>query len=132
MRVLIVTATNSEIEPLTATLAARADMSSSLRAFAHSDHEVHVLTTGVGMVATAAWCARTLAASSYDLALNLGVCGSFDPSLPPGTVVHVVSDGLPELGAEDGERFLTIHDLQLLGDDEFPFRGGRLVNVDPP
>src|SRR5258708_13203839 len=36
-------------------------------------HQVDVLITGVGMVATAAWCSRALAQSSYDLALNLGV-----------------------------------------------------------
>ncbi len=91
-----------------------------------------MLTAGVGMVATAAWCARALSAASYDLALNLGVCGSFDASLPPGTVVHVREDRLAELGAEDGDRFLTIHDLGLLDANAFPFQNGRLVNVDPP
>ena len=83
------------------------------------------LTTGVGMVATAAWCSRALAQTTYDLALNFGVCGSFDPALPPGTVVHVVADRLAELGAEDGERFLTLQDLKLGGDDE-------VVNPAPP
>jgi futalosine hydrolase len=86
---------------------------------------VDVLTTGVGMVATAAWCSRALARTRYDLALNLGICGSFDPALPPGTVVHVVADRLAELGAEDGERFLTLRELELGGDDEF-------VNPAPP
>jgi futalosine hydrolase len=84
------------------------------------------------MVATAAHCSRALAAGGYGLALNFGVCGSFDPALPPGTVVHVTSDRLPELGAEDGDRFLSIHDLQLLGEHEFPFEGGALVNSRPP
>ena len=96
------------------------------------DHDVDVLTTGVGMVATAAWCSRTFAAEHYDLALNLGVCGSFDRSVSPGTVVHVTSDRFAELGAEDGDSFLSIHDLQLLGEDEFPFEGGLLVNGAPP
>jgi futalosine hydrolase len=91
-----------------------------------------VLITGVGMVATAVWTSRLLSATSYDLALNLGLCGSFDRSLGPGTVVHVTSDRLPELGAEDGDAFLTIHDLQLIDRDDFPFRGGALVNGEPP
>ena len=64
----------------------------------------------------------------FDVALNLGVCGSFRPEICPGAVVHVVSDRLPELGAEDGDAFLTIQEMKLLGDDEFPFTGGRLVN----
>jgi futalosine hydrolase len=84
-----------------------------------------VLITGVGMVATAAQTARRLATASYDVALNLGVCGSFDPALAPGTVVHVVSDQLAEVGAEDGEAFLTLRDLKLDGETE-------LVNSAPP
>ncbi len=88
-------------------------------------HEVAILTTGVGMVATAAWCSRALAQTPYELALNFGVCGSFDPALGPGTVVHVVSDRLAELGAEDDTTFLTLQDLKLGGDAE-------LVNPAPP
>ena len=84
------------------------------------------------MVATAAWCSRLLAGASYDLALNLGVCGSFDRALTPGAVVHVASDRLAELGAEDGERFLTVQELQLVRDDEFPFQDGLLINRQPP
>jgi futalosine hydrolase len=93
-----------------------------------------LLVTGVGMVATAAQVARALAPippqvsegrPRYDVALNLGLCGSFDPALPPGTVVHVVSDQLPELGAEDGEGFLTLRELGLDGDLE-------IVNAAPP
>jgi futalosine hydrolase len=116
MRILLVAATAPEIAPL----------------LAHRRSDVDVLITGVGMVATAAHCSRALATSSYDLALNLGVCGSFDPALAPGTVVRVTTDRLAELGAEDDDRFLTIHELQLLGENEFPFERGALVNRHPP
>lgn len=84
------------------------------------------------MMATAAWCGRTLVGGRYDLCLNLGVCGSFDPGLPPGAVVHVVSDRVADLGAEDGDDFLTAEDLGLVGANEFPFTDGRLVNASPP
>ena len=80
------------------------------------------------MTATATWCARVLARHSYDLAVNLGVCGSFVPACPPGTVVNVVTDCIPERGAEDGEHFLTIQDLGLLRPDDPPYTGARLVN----
>jgi futalosine hydrolase len=105
---------------------------SRLGSSAYRGHAIDVLTTGVGMVATAAWCARILAATHYDMALNFGVCGSFDAALPPGTVVHVISDTIAELGAEDDDRFLSVHDLQLLGENEFPFEQGRLSNRTPP
>ena len=96
------------------------------------DHDVDVLTTGVGMIATAAWCSRTFAAEHYDLALNVGLCGSFDSSLAAPAVVHVTADRIAELGAEDGDDFLTIHQLQLLDENEFPFDGGLLINANPP
>ena len=84
------------------------------------------------MVATAAWCSRAFASEHYDLALNVGLCGSFRSELAPGVVVHVTADRLAELGAEDGDDFLTIHQLQLLSENDFPLEGGLLVNAAPP
>jgi futalosine hydrolase len=103
-----------------------------LTTYVCNDHEVDVLVTGVGMVATASWCSLILARGRYDVALNLGVCGSFDRSLTLGTVVHVVTDRLSELGAEDGDAFLSVQQLHLLGENEPPFVEGRLVNNAPP
>jgi futalosine hydrolase len=132
MRFLLVTATDLEIAPLVERLTLVSRSSDRLRGFTLAGHHVDVLTTGVGMIATATWCARVLAQQQYDLAINLGVCGSFDPACPPGTVVHVMADCIPELGAEDGERFLTVQELGLLGPDDPPFVGGRLVNPHAP
>ena len=134
MRLLLVAATDLEIAPLVARLT---PVSHSLErwasfaygpraSFAHGPHDVDILVTGVGMTATAAWSARVLAKQSYDLAVNLGVCGSFDPAYPPGTVVNVMTDCFPELGAEDGEQFLTLQELGLLRPDDPS--DGRLVN----
>jgi len=109
MRILIVAATEGEITALRPEL----------------KPDVDVLVTGVGMVATAARCARALALTRYDLALNVGICGSFDPALAPGTVVHVVRDHIAELGAEDDEAFVTIEAIQLPAEWTF-------VNSAPP
>ena len=97
MRILIVAATEGEIAGLRP----------------HLKPDVDVLVTGVGMVSTASRCARALALTAYDLALNVGICGSFDRALAPGTVVHVVRDHIAELGAEDDEAFVTIEQIQL-------------------
>lgn len=111
MRILVVAATPQEIP--------------CLRSGRYGQHDVEVLVTGVGMVATAARTARALARSHVDVAFNFGVCGSFDASLAPGTVVHVTSDQLSELGAEDGETFLPIEQLGLGAD-------AVIVNAAPP
>jgi futalosine hydrolase len=136
VRILIVAATGIEIAPivakLTGTGAGEILTGSRPRAYEYGHHDVDVLITGVGMVATAAWCSRVLATSAYDFALNLGVCGGFDPALTPGTVVHVRSDRIAELGAEDGDGFLTAQELKLVGENEFPFTGGRLASLAPP
>jgi futalosine hydrolase len=108
LKVLIVSATDAELAPLVA-----------------SGHDVDRLITGVGMAATAARCAKALAGGEYGLALNFGVCGSFDSELMPGRVVHVVADRFSELGAEDGDAFLTLDELGLPGE-------GEIINVRPP
>jgi futalosine hydrolase len=125
MRILIVAATDPEVASIVERMYSTPTGDTGVDTYTHGAHDIDVLITGVGMVATAAWCSRALTQTFYDLALNLGVCGSFDRTLEPGTVVHIVSDRLAELGAEDGERFLTLEDLQLPGESEF-------VNLDPP
>jgi futalosine hydrolase len=115
MRILIVAATAAEVAPIVAQIGPSSDR-----------HEL--LITGVGMVATAAKCSRALAKAHFDVALNVGVCGSFDPALAPGTVVHVISERIAELGAEDGDMFLSIESLHLLGPDD----RAEIVNANPP
>jgi futalosine hydrolase len=131
VRILLVSATAAEIGPVTAGLR-RSGGVEELMTYISNSHEVDVLVTGVGMVATATWCSLVLSRGRYDMALNVGVCGSFDRSLTPGTVVHVVTDRLSELGAEDGDAFLSIHQLHLLDENEPPYVAGRLVNPAPP
>jgi futalosine hydrolase len=131
VRVLVVAATRPEVAPLVSHIdnpvSHHRVLSGSL-----GPHKVDVLLTGVGMVATAVWCTRALAIGGYDVAVNLGVCGSYSEAVPPPAVVHVTSDQLPELGAEDGARFLSLAEIGLMNPDEFPWSGGRLVNTGWP
>jgi futalosine hydrolase len=124
VRILITAATGLEVAPIIKRMDS-ATANADVGWYAFALHRIDVLITGVGMVATAARCARALTQTSYDLALNFGVCGSFDAAITPGTVVHIVSDRLAELGAENGDDFLTLEDLQLAGESEFS-------NLDPP
>jgi futalosine hydrolase len=132
VRILLVTATEAELAALVARLGSGAARAPRLTAFQYGAHDVDVLTTGVGMVATATWCSRVLMADTYDVAFNFGVCGTFDRALAAGSVVHVTADRIAELGAEDGGAFLTIHELDLLCENEFPFQAGEVVNAAPP
>jgi futalosine hydrolase len=132
MRILVAAATRFEIAPVAQALGADTASAARVMSARTARHHVDLLITGVGMVPAAAWCARQLAGHHYDLALNAGVCGTFDPAGALGEVVHVTADRMAELGAESGAGFLSIHDLKLLEPDEFPFTGGALVNAAPP
>src|SRR5262245_8250858 len=102
MRILLVAATATEVAAVVTHCREVNPAASSAKRFARGDHELDVLITGVGMVATAAWCSRALSEVRYELALNVGLCGTFDRAIDVGTVVHVTSDRIVELGAEDG------------------------------
>ena len=113
MRVLIVAATEFEV----------GDMRSEVGI---QKSDIDFLITGVGMVATAFALGKHLATNPYDLAINLGIAGSFDRSIDLGEVVEVVEDSFSELGAEDDDEFLSI---EKLGFGESNFKpSARLYN----
>src|SRR6202012_3795070 len=55
--------------------------------------------------------AKHLTTNRYDLALNLGIAGSFDRDIALGGLVEVTSETLAELGAEDDTKFLPITEM---------------------
>jgi futalosine hydrolase len=128
MRILIVSATSLEIKPLLSELGKGRTLQNNVTRYRYKHFQVDILITGVGMVPTAVLTSIVLSRYSYDAVINAGICGSFNRDIPIGKVLNINTDCLPETGAEDGEHFLSIIDLKLLDQDEFPFLGGRLVN----
>lgn len=114
MNILIVSATPEEIKPLLDALKDVSRSGSNLYVGSYGDHTVDVLLTGVGMTATAYHCGKQLD-GNYDLAINAGICGSFNRNLEPGAVLQIYEDRFAELGAEDGDRFLSLEELNLPG-----------------
>ena len=89
-------------------------------------HEVDFLVTGVGMTATTYALTKKLSKKRYHLALNIGLAGTFREEIRIGEVVNIVTDCFADLGAEDGEKFLTLTQLGLQNPDKFPFWNGKL------
>ncbi len=131
MKILLVSATSLEIKPLIQSLGEGERLNSKAVRYHHRGHKIDVLTTGVGMMATAFWLGDAFARAHYDIAINAGVCGAFDRSLDVAQVVQVTRDEFPEMGAEDGENFLSLIDLDLLEDDDFPFSSGVIEHPEP-
>jgi futalosine hydrolase len=123
MKILIAAATWPELSPLEGKLQFVQEKD-YIRQYRLNNAEIHLLFTGVGMTATAVSVTAALAKNKYDKAINAGICGAFDRSIALGEVVLVHQDRIPELGAEDGSEFLTIHDMQLHGESEFPYVNG--------
>jgi len=101
MHILIVAATEFEISKL----------KEDVQSMDHGPWTMDFLVTGVGMTATAFALGRHLTENKYDLAINLGVAGSFDRNIALGEVLEVTEDRLAELGAEDDENFISIEQL---------------------
>ncbi len=108
-RILLVAATENEVAPFLRCMKMKT-----------SRFNVEVLITGVGMVATAFGMGTMLAQHKFTLAINAGIAGSFDKSLPLGELVMVEKDFFTELGAEDGPEFIPIEQLGLGNSETIP------------
>jgi len=119
MKILIVSATQFEVKPLLDFLGIAIPTTGMNKAnIDFEDKDIQVLITGVGMVNTAFMVGR-YSLNHFDLVINVGVCGAFDRHLELGQLVRVSSDVLSEMGAEDGEEFLTYDQLNLPGEHIF-------------
>ena len=115
MNILIVSATQFEVKPLLDYLNIKeAEIGINKSFTTVQENSVTVLITGIGMVNTAYMMGK-YNKSSYDLVINVGLCGAFNKNLALGELVNITEDALSELGAEDGDTFLTYDQLNLEG-----------------
>lgn len=114
MKILVVAATQFEVQPLLIQMESVRNFGSNLISCNYKKLDINFLITGVGMVATAYHLGKNLS-NGYDLAINIGICGSFNRNLELGSVVNVYEDCFSELGAENGDSFLNLEDLKLNG-----------------
>lgn len=131
MKILIVSATFLEVEPLLTHFNFVEQSNQKLRKYTFNNHQIDVLIPGVGMTCTAYWMGKTLSTKLYDCAINLGLAGSFNDNIKIGEVVNVVSDRISELGAQDGEKFLSLIDMDLIEDEDFTLANGEMINTIP-
>lgn len=120
--VLFVAATGKEISGLTGGVVHPAGLYG-----VETNPSLRFLVTGVGIAATAARLSAVLSSHSFRRVVNIGLCGSFLPEFPPGSVVQVVREEFADLGAQDQEDFIDVFQLGLTGRNEYPFENGSLV-----
>ena len=113
MRILVVAATISEIEP-----------------FQTQNSSVDFLVSGVGMIAATYHLTAKLQETKFDYVVNAGIAGAFDKQLKIGDVVEVKTDQFSEFGIEDDEQFLSVFESKLVAENEFPYQSSKLINPD--
>jgi len=96
--------------------------------FSFGSSEINLLVTGVGSVATAWAMTKWISSGSKpDLAVNIGIAGSYSDDIAIGEVVVPVSDCFADAGINTGKGFLTLAEAGLEDPDAFPFRSGRII-----
>lgn len=117
MQVLLTAATAKEIGPL-------------LEEYRNSNkfQEVDVLITGIGLTSTAYHLTRQLHLKKPELVIQSGVAGCFDKKMPLGSVVVVKQDTIADQSVIELKKLKTLFDLNLVPQNQFPFRKGWLVN----
>jgi len=114
MNILIASATLTEIEPLLDKVEIQQNYNNAILEARHSNMTITFFISGVGMSAMS-YCMGKALNDSYDLAFNIGIAGSFSKKHELGQVLNVTHDIFSELGAEDGDKFLTLKNLNLPG-----------------
>ena len=72
-----------------------------------------ILISGVGMVNTTYGLTKDLSVNSYDLVVNMGVAGCFNPTVKIGDVVEVVEDCFSEIRFENGVKIEEFSDFEI-------------------
>ncbi len=126
-KILLVSATRREIAPLLSELKIQYNSDRKASEFIETP-TIDILITGIGQAVTAFHLGQTFSNRRYALAVNAGIAGSFTQRFPIKSVVNVVEQQFADLGAENGDEFLTLFDLKLCAENEFPIRNRRLYN----
>ncbi|HNW90377.1 MAG TPA: futalosine hydrolase [Bacteroidales bacterium] len=132
MRILVVSATLAELQPMINNLKITVDQQKNTYHTNFASHEITMLITGIGMVATA-YHMGEINKTDFDMALNVGIAGSFTRDLAIGELVNVTTDGFAELGADYGDKFIPLNHLDFAKDSTEPFIdiNGQINNPTP-
>ena len=129
MRILIVVSSNREVNELITKLEFVHQIEANYKSYKLGEMNLDILVTGYGSVFTAYYLTRALNMINYDLAINIGLAGSFDHFLEQGFVVNVVQDQFGDLGVEHKNKMYTLYEEELMDENEFPFSEGKLNSL---
>ena len=92
------------------------------------DIDIDVLVTGVGLTTTTYQLTRHFCIKKPDLAIQVGIAGSFDKGMTPGSVVAIKKDTIADEMVIESRKLKTKFDLKLASPNLFPYTKGWLEN----
>ena len=111
MSILVIAATDMEIEPLRA-----------------KNPKEKYLITGVGCAETVFHLTKALSAEKYSLVIQVGIAGTFDKNQSLGETVVVEKDCFADLGLNEKNTIKNVFEMGFADANSFPFEKGFLVN----
>jgi futalosine hydrolase len=128
MRILIVAATNLEILPFVTyweqTYGAATD-----GVYKKAGVEIKICLSGIGMMLTTFALQADMYSFKPDFCLQVGIGGAFNRNIALGSLVWLQAESMGDLGAQDGDRFIDVFELQLMNAHQFPFQHKKLFNT---
>jgi len=128
LKILIVAASNTETKQLSDKLEFIQSINNNYQYYKYGTLGIDILVTGVGSIFTTYYLTKALSANNYDLAINIGIAGSFDYFLEQGFIVNVIQDQFADLGVEENDNFYTLSEKELMNENIYPFRREILKN----
>jgi futalosine hydrolase len=116
MNVLVIAATDRELTGLKEI------------SFSRPSLMVHTAVTGVGLMPSTYAIMQMIARLKPDLIIQVGIAGSFNPTLVLGTAVTVRQEMLADMGVYESDGYHDIFDLGLAEKNMPPFEQGAIVN----
>lgn len=92
--------------------------------------DIDVMITGIGLTAATYHLARQINLKRPSMIIQAGVAGCFDKQIALGTVVSVKQDTIADESVVEMKKLKTLFDLNLVPQNQFPFKRGWLVNPD--
>jgi len=129
LRIIVVASSNREVIDFAGKMQFVHQVDPNYRSYKLGDMQIDTLVTGYGSVYTSYMLTRALNLMNYDLAINIGLAGSFDHFLEQGFVVNIVQDQFADLGIEYKNKIYTLFEEELMNENEFPFTEGVLNSL---
>ncbi len=92
------------------------------------DLSIDVLITGIGLTATTYHLTKHFIIKKPDFVVQAGLAGCFDKKIPLGSVVFIKQDAIADEGVVELKKLRTLFDLQLISQNQFPYKKGWLKN----